>query len=223
MPVLHYVYDALCGWCFGFSPVVSELYEKYSDRIQFEVLSGGMVPPEFAQPFKAKAGFIASAYRQVEEYTGRHFGEPYLHYVFHPDECPWREESLTPAIALCLLKAAQPVAYEGVPGGAIYFAGQIQNLHMIEGRDLSDPETYKQLAESAGCDWSEFHEKLKSEEWNEAARYEMSLVRQLGISSFPAVLLQLSEDRFYLIGKGYTPFEDLEKRFLTVLSETVQS
>lgn len=223
MPVLHYVYDALCGWCFGFSPVVQKLYDKYSDRLAFDVLSGGMIPPESAQPFSAKAGFIASAYKQVEEYTGRSFGAPYLHYVFHPEECLWREESLTPAVALCLLKAAQPEPYENVPGGAVYFAGQIQNLHMIEGRDLSDPESYRQLAKSAGCDWTDFQKRMQSEEWIETARYEMSLVKQLGITGFPAVLLQLSEDSFYLIGRGFTPFEDLEQRFLKVLAGSGQN
>src|SRR6188768_1553004 len=125
MPVLHYIYDALCGWCFGFSPVVQTLYDKYQDKLQFDVLCGGMIPPECAQPFSAKAGFIASAYKQVEEFTGRHFGEAYLDFVFHPEKCPWKEESLTPAIVLNLLKAAQPAPYGDTPGGAVYFAGEI--------------------------------------------------------------------------------------------------
>jgi putative protein-disulfide isomerase len=219
MPVLHYIYDALCGWCFGFSPVVQQLYDKHKDKIEFDVLSGGMIPPEFAQPFAAKAGFIASAYKEVEEFTGREFGEKYLDYVFHPEKCPWKEESLTPAIALCLLKAAQPIPYDNVQGGAVYFAGEIQKLHMVGGKDLSDPESYRQLALEAGCDWNDFLAKMQSEEWIEAARYEFSLVRQLGISSFPAVVMQVSEDRFFLIGKGYTAFEELERRFLNVLEE----
>lgn len=102
-PTVLYLYDALCGWCFGFSPVMQQLQETWRDQVAFDVLSGGMVPPDFAQPIGAKAAYIAAAYKQVEEYTGVHFGAAYLHHIFHPAESPWVEESLTPAVALCLL------------------------------------------------------------------------------------------------------------------------
>lgn len=207
-----YIYDALCGWCYGFSPIMQQLHKQYSDRIAFDVLSGGMVPPEHAQPVRAKAGYIAQAYKTVEEYSGVKFGTPYLHHIFHPDESPWIEESLTPAMALCLLKAAQPKS-------AVQFASAIQNLHMQEGKDLSDGESYRSLAESQHLDADDFIRKLGEEEWQEEARYEFALVRQLGISGFPAVLLQTAADKFYLIAKGFTPYEDLSARVERVLAE----
>jgi putative protein-disulfide isomerase len=219
MPTLHYISDALCGWCYGFSPVVQKLFTAWAGRIDFDVLSGGMVPPEFARPIKEKASFIAGSYKTVEEYTGVRFGEPYLHHIFHPDESPWLEESLTPAIALCLLKAAQPYPLPDGKGGPVYFAAEIQKAHMLEGKDLSDPGTYRTMAESVGCDWEDFSKKLGSEEWRETAQYEMALVRQLGITSFPAVVVQMSEDKFYLIARGYTSYDDLSHRLEQVLAE----
>ena len=219
MLTLHYIYDALCGWCYGFSPVVQKLYEAYKDRLDFDVLSGGMIPPEFAQPITTKASFIAGAYKSVEEYTGVHFGEAYLRHIFHPEESTWMEESLTPAIALCLLKAAQPYPLPSGQGGAVYFAAAIQKAHMVAGRDLSDPETYRSLVASVGCDWDDFKKKLESEEWRETAQYEAALVKQLGITSFPAVVVQTSEDNFFLIARGYTPYEDLAHRLDQVLAE----
>ncbi len=220
MPTVHYIYDALCGWCYGFSPIVRKLYDAWKDRIGFDVLSGGMIPPDFAQPIKAKADFIAGSYKTVEEYTGIRFGEAYLHHIFHPDESPWREESLTPAVALCLLKAAQPFELPDGVGGAVYFAAAIQRAHMRDGKDLSDPETYRAMAESVGCDWDDFKKKLLSEEWQETAQYEFALVKQLGITSFPVVVVQLSEEKFYLIARGYTPYEDLAYRMEQVLAES---
>jgi len=38
---LIYYFDALCGWCFGFSPVISQLEKEFEDRLNFEVISGG--------------------------------------------------------------------------------------------------------------------------------------------------------------------------------------
>lgn len=178
----------------------------------FDVLSGGMIPPEHALPIKAKAAYIAGAYKTVEEYAGVQFGEAYLHHIFHPEDSGWIEESLTPATALCLLKAAQPK-------DTIDFTASIQKLHMAEGADLSNPDTYKRLAESAGCDWDDFKKKLESEEWKETAQYEFALIKQLGITSFPAVVVQMSAEKFYLIARGYTPYEDLVIRLENVLAE----
>jgi len=219
MPSIIYIYDALCGWCYGFTPVVQRLHDAYKGTLDFDVLSGGMVPPEHAQPIAVKAAYIAGAYKTVEEYTGVRFGEAYLEHIMHPEESPWMEESLTPAIALCLLKAAQPFAIPGGVGGAVYFASAIQRAHMVDGKDLSDRETYRPMAEGVGCDWKDFSNKMTSEEWKETAQYEWALVKQLGITGFPAVVVQVSEDKFHLIARGYTAYEDLVHRLERVLAE----
>jgi putative protein-disulfide isomerase len=219
-PTLLYIQDALCGWCYGFSPVVQKLYDEYKGRIEFDVLSGGMIPPEHAQPVKVKAAYVAEAYKTVEQYTGVKFGEAYLHHYLHPEESSWKEESLTPATALSLLKAAQPISTDGGKGGnAIAFSRAIQDLHMQEGKDLSDPQTYRSLASSNNLDPEEFMGRLKEEEWQEEARYEFAIVKQLGITGFPAIVLQTAPDKFYMLAKGYTPHEDLKVRVDRVLAE----
>ncbi|WP_315819016.1 hypothetical protein [Paraflavitalea speifideaquila] len=43
MITIYYCYDAYCGWCYGFSPVIKRIAEEYKDRVSFEVLSGGMI------------------------------------------------------------------------------------------------------------------------------------------------------------------------------------
>lgn len=211
-PTILYVQDALCGWCYTFSPVIERLYEQYKDRIVFDVLSGGMVPPEFAQPMTAKAAYVVQAFKTAEDYTGMKFGEPYVRQFLYPEESTWLEESLTPATALCLLKA-------GDTRNPIGFATAIQRLHMQEGKDLSIGETYRPLAESINLDADDFIRRLGEEEWQEEARYELALVKQLGITGFPAVLLQTAADKFYLIARGYTPYEDLSARLERVLTE----
>ena len=65
-PTIFYCYDAYCGWCYGFSPVIKRLAENYSDRVEFEVLSGGMIVPEQPVPISATAHYIDKAYPTVE-------------------------------------------------------------------------------------------------------------------------------------------------------------
>jgi putative protein-disulfide isomerase len=57
-PLLIYCYDAYCGWCYGFSPVMKKVEEAYKDRLQIEVLSGGMVLPEQPVHIGATAEYI---------------------------------------------------------------------------------------------------------------------------------------------------------------------
>jgi putative protein-disulfide isomerase len=211
-PTVLYIQDALCGWCFGFAQVMEKLHAAYGHAIEFTTLSGGMIPPEHKQPIAAKAAFISEAYKTIEEYTGVKFGDAYLQHIFNPDQSPWVEESLTPATALCLLKAAQKA-------DTIHFTSAIQKLHMVEGKDLSDGETYRPIVEGLNLDADDFIQRLGTEEWQEEARYEFALVRQLGITGFPAVVLQTAEDKFYLIARGYTPYEDLSARLERVMAE----
>ncbi len=51
---LIYVYDALCGWCYGFSPVMMQLHSKYKDSIDFQVVSGGMITGNRIGPIGAE-------------------------------------------------------------------------------------------------------------------------------------------------------------------------
>jgi len=42
-PTLIYCYDAYCGWCYGFSPVIKKIAEDYKDIFDIGVFCGGMM------------------------------------------------------------------------------------------------------------------------------------------------------------------------------------
>ncbi|HEY0356495.1 MAG TPA: hypothetical protein VGC29_09840, partial [Flavisolibacter sp.] len=84
--ILYYCYDAYCGWCYGFSPVISRIAREYEGKLGFEVLSGGMIMPEQPVHFAPMAKYIQGAYKRVEELTGIKFGEDFLWHVNHPEE-----------------------------------------------------------------------------------------------------------------------------------------
>lgn len=211
-PTIYYCYDAYCGWCYGFSPVIKQLAEEYKDRIFFDVLSGGMIMPEEPQHFAPLAKYIQTAYKQVEETTGIKFGEDFLWHVFHPDETDWYPDSTKSAIALCIFK-------EYYPEQAIAMASDLQYALNYEGRDLTDNEAYRHLLEKYHIPADSFYEKLKSEEYREKAYYEFALVKQLQVTGFPTVLMQVTDSKFYLLGRGFTDYETIKARIEKVLDE----
>lgn len=211
-PTIYYCYDAYCGWCYGFSKVISRIAAAFKDQIVFDVLSGGMILPEEPVHFAPMAKYIQTAYKRVEELTGARFGDDFLWHVFHPDETDWYPDSTKPAIALCIFK-------EYDPEKAVFMAGDLQYALNYEGRDLTDDEAYRHLLHRYHIPEEAFYTKLKSEEYREKAYYEFALVKQLQVTGFPAVLMQVSDSKFYLLASGYTDYETLKKRIENVLEE----
>lgn len=205
-----YVYDALCGWCYGFSKVIHNFYENHQSEFTFEVLSGGMMTGDRVGTINQVAPFIKTAYKTVEETTGIKFGEAYLK---HLERGTMILDSEKPAIALSVFKSY-------FPEKAIQFAHDLQDAMYFEGRDANENELYRYLAVNFGIDPDEFEAKLMQETFKDAALYDFSLAKQLQVTGFPAVLVQAGEAGFYLIAKGYTDIDTLELRMQNVLKET---
>jgi putative protein-disulfide isomerase len=214
-PTVYYCYDAYCGWCYGFSPVISKIAREYGEKLAFDVLSGGMILPEEPVHFAPMAKYIQTAHKRVEEMSGIKFGQDFLWHVFHPDETDWFPDSTKSAIALCIFK-------EYHPEQAVFMASDLQFALNYEGRDLTDDEAYRHLLEKYNIPADEFYTKLKSEEYREKAYYEFALVKQLQVSGFPCVLLQVTDSKFYLLTSGYTDYDTLKSRIDKVLDELLR-
>jgi putative protein-disulfide isomerase len=210
MNTVVYCYDAYCGWCYGFSPVIRRLAEEFSKKVFFEVLSGGMILNKKPISIAHSAAYIRGAYKTVEEYTGIQFGEDYLWHIYHPDQSDWFPDSEKPAIALCIFKELHP--HEQV-----FFAADLQYALHYEGRDLCDDEAYRSLLEKYQILPDLFYKKLHSEVFKKKAHEEFGLLRKLGITGYPTVLVQESEVRFHLLSRGYTAYDILHSRLNALL------
>jgi putative protein-disulfide isomerase len=211
-PLLIYCYDAYCGWCYGFSPVIKKIAAAYSNWVNVEVLSGGMLTGAHTMPIEKIGPYIQTAYKQVENLTGIEFGEDFLWHVFNYDKSDWVMNSEKPAIALSILKDIYPERQ-------IDFVSDLQYALNYEGRDLDDNEAYRHLLAMYNLQPDDFYAKLANKEYKEKAQYEFALCRQLKADSFPQVFLQVSDTKFYAIAKGYTAFEEVQARIDAVLKE----
>ena len=210
-PILIYCYDAYCGWCYGFSPVIKRLANEYKNQLESDVLSGGMILPEKPASIAQIAPFIQKAYKTVEETTGIKFGDDFLWHVFHYDDSDWYPHSEKPAVAMCIFK-------EYYPARAIEFAYDLQYALNFEGRDLTDNEAYRHLLEKYSIQSEVFYERLISEEYKEKAYYEFAIVKQLKVTGYPCVFIQTGELKFQLVARGYTDYETLKQRIDIVVN-----
>jgi len=202
-PVIYYCYDAYCGWCYGFSPVINRIWQEYREEYDFQVLSGGMIRPESPRHIGIMAPYIQTAYKTVESTTGVKFGQDFLWHIFNPDESDWFPDSLKPAIAMAVFR-------ENLPLLQVPFACDLQYALNYEGRDLCDDESYRHLLEKYELSADEFYKHMKSEQFHDLALYDFSLVQQLKVTGFPTMFMQVSDTKLYQLSRGYLDYESVK-------------
>jgi len=206
-PKIVYIYDALCGWCYGFSDVLSELYDNYKDTIDFDVLSGGLFVGERVGPINQVAGYIKKgAYKRVEETTGVMFGKAFIEGLDKEPEMIM--ESIWPAVALCIVKEEQP-------NKVFEFASILKKAFYHDNLNPVDSVGYGPLAAKIGLDADDFNKKMGEQQYKELAVQEFEAYRGMGINGFPALVLDL-EGQMMLLAQGYTPYDAIIERLQSV-------
>jgi putative protein-disulfide isomerase len=193
---LIYVYDALCVWCYGFTPVMQQLQEQFAGEAAFEILSGGMLLNDNHRPASIMYTYIKSTHTQVEETTGITFGPAFLEEYLQTEDIL---DSEKPGIALTVFKQYQPE-------NAISFAHDMQVSLNYDGKSLNDDKTYTEILEKYKIPASEFLDKMKQDTYLDETRQEFDMVKEWGITGFPVVILD-DEEKLYLIARGYMPKE----------------
>ncbi len=212
MKKIIYCYDALCGWCYGFSPVIEKIFNEYKNDFQFEVLSGGMVIGERIGPIGEVAPYIKQAYKQVEATSGVKFGDGFLTEL---DKGKAIFTSIPPAIAMSIFK--QNKANE-----QILFAGELQKMIYYEGVAPDNLQAYAAKAGQYGLDKQDFLSKMSNPDHKNLAVNEFQKVANLGVRGFPTVMAQINE-KYHVLNNGFISFEAMKKQIEQVLEQVSSS
>ncbi len=200
-PIFLYVFDPLCGWCYGFHPVLNRITEEYKDRFEFQVISGGMVRGDRVGPIGEVAPYIRNAYQTVEQRTGVKFGEGFLTGILEKGEAIFASEP--PAKAMIVLK-------QHVPTRQIAIANAIQEAIYDQGVEPALAISYAGVARKFGVDPQTMIAQMDSDLVHQFMEEEFETSAQLGVQGFPTVFLLTQTHRF-LLARGYVPYEDLEQ------------
>lgn len=205
-PKVLYIYDPMCGWCYGFSNVIDLIKTKYSTYFNFEIYSGGMIIGNSVKPAYEMSSYILNAYKRVEYMTGVKFGEKYLD-IFK--EGSYILNSETACIALTAIKEIKPeLAFE--------FAKEIQYAHFFEGQSLNAFITFENIANKLGVNLIDFNNIWTNKFVSNKTYEEFDFVKKLGVQGFPALLL-FSKGQYYSIASGFTTFNQLDNIFQSIL------
>jgi putative protein-disulfide isomerase len=194
-----YVYDALCGWCYGFSPVMKQLMEEHGHQIQLEVISGGLRIDDRVGTINEVAPYIKTAYRDVEKAAGVKFGEGFIKGPLASGNV--RMNSLPPARALAIFR-------QKFPEQSLTFAARLHEGIYGEGIATEDLHHYARFAAELGytdTNFSLLMEDPVSEQW---ARKDFERAAMLGVRGYPAVLKE-ENGRWVMVVNGFVPYPRL--------------
>ena len=195
-PRLIYVYDALCGWCFGFSPTMKQLKNHYGEKLDYTIISGGLRLPPNTGPIGVVAPYIKTAYKDVENACGVKFGDRFVNGTLAEDTMVMN--SLPPAIALCIMK-------ERYPDKAFEFGSLLHDMIYVDGNGTEDYSIYGKYAARLGYDEKEFNSKMNDPHYLKLAQMDFEAAQQLGATSFPTVLIE-KQGEVTVLFRGYLPF-----------------
>lgn len=207
-PQIIYVYDALCGWCYGFSSVMDQVYAKYNNGVDFEVISGGLVTDDRIGPIGDVAPYIQDAYKDVEETTGVTFGPEFLRKL---EEGTMMFTSLPAAVAMTVFKMYQPEK-------SVEYASAMQNAIYFEGMPPAPYDGYAILASTFGIDEEAFLKQMNNPMIQQEAYAEFTIAYDLGVTGFPAVFLRNGKD-IYKVSAGYTDLNSITTRIDELLAK----
>ena len=213
MGQLYYCYDALCGWCYGFSPVITEFARRHRE-VPVQVVSGGMITGERIGPIGEVAGYIKQAYRVVEDRCGVEFGQSFLQNILEEGSAVFT--SVPAAVAMAVFQDQQPER-------ALEYAAALQRAIYYDGIEPLDRAAYADRAAALGTDRADFLAKMDDPAFLTKAETDFALSQRFGVTGFPTLVYESVSGELYALARGYLPLQNLEANWRALQSSMTSS
>ena len=190
-PDLHYIYDPLCGWCYGAKPLI----EAARGILPVVAHGGGMMTGAHRRPVTAQLrDYVMPHDQRIAELTGQPFGEAYFEGLLRDTTAVFDSEPPTGAI----------LAAEQVAGRGLELLGRLQTAHYVEGRRIADENVLLALAADIGLDAQAFKAAFITAPGGLTQAHfkdSRALLARVGGQGFPTAVLEQS-GRYQVIDLG---------------------
>lgn len=207
-----YVQDALCGWCYGFSPVIDKIREQYGGRLLLTPVHGGLWPGSKARRMDhALVSHLRTGMPSVTAATGQVFGEAFREKVVNNSQFVYDTE---PAARAAI------VVRDLSPEHELDFIKDIQLDFFLHGHDPTRSETFLPIVARYGIATDEFMARYESVQAVEDTRREFAQSAVWGVTVFPTLLYRRN-GRVSQISSGSCSLDHLVK-FLEPVLENIK-
>ena len=197
-PALQMVYfaDPMCSWCYGFSPVIAALAERFENRLPLRMVMGGLRAGNTAPMTAEDRSYIRNAWTRVGAATGQPFDMTF----FDRESFTYDTEPACRALV---------TARRLLPRLALAFMARAQRAFYAENRDMTAADEIAAVAEETGFDRQQFRAAFAAAETANETFRDFLTAQELGIRGFPTLIAGSEGKGYALLTNGYRPLDDL--------------
>jgi putative protein-disulfide isomerase len=192
----------MCSWCYGIAPELEALKAHYKDELDYEIVMGGLRPYN-TQTMSDLKDFLMEHWEEVEHRSGQKFNTD----ILSSTSITYDTEPPSRAVAIVRSMDASK---------AFDFFHACQKAFYYDNLNMHDVSSYEATIKAIGLDYESFKSNFESAEWKTKIKEDFERAGQLGVRSFPTILLEKDNQR-YVISQGYSKKEDMVKRIHKVL------
>jgi putative protein-disulfide isomerase len=193
---LVYIADPMCSWCYGFSPIIAAIAERFEERMPLKLVMGGLRAGNTAPMRPEDKDYIKGAWTRVNAASA----QPFNFAFFDREGFVYDTEPACRAVV---------TARRLQPHMALPFKGRISQAFYAENRDMTSTDEIVKVAEEAGFEREKFAQAFLDPETRNETFRDFLTAQQLGIHGFPTLIAGSDEEGYALITNGYQPAENL--------------
>lgn len=174
-PTLYYCHDPMCSYCYAFEDTWAQLRRSLPSDLRVDYLVGGLASDsEEAMPQDMQLKL-----QEVWRHIHNSFGKPF-NFDFWTLQQPRR--ATYDACRAALVARRYNIEQKMIEA--------IQQAYYLGAKNPSNLDTLADCSQAVGLDRSQFLQQMSSDELNEKLRTDIGMSRQLGLNSFPSLLLE---------------------------------
>jgi len=180
-----------------------EIVEAQEGQLELEIVMGGLRPYNLETMTDLKS-FLTHHWEDVHRASGQKFNYGIL------DRSDLKYDTEPPCRATVVVRAMNA-------SKELEFFKAVQKGFYFDNLDLNQAESYHGILKELELDVDEFNKRFVSEKYKELVKEDFGRAGQLGVSSFPTVLVEI-DGELSVVARGFAKAEQVNeviKRKLT--------
>lgn len=193
----HFLYfaDPMCSWCYGFSPVIGELAQRFAGRLDVKLVMGGLRAGNTRPMRPQDHDYIRGAWTRVREASG----QPFDFSFFERDGFVYDTEPACRAVVT--VRRLQP-------DKTLSYMATVQHAFYGRNQDVTDTDVLAELAKGS-IDGAAFTQEFLAPDTRNETFRDFLTAQQAGVQGFPCLLAGNEAEGYAQVTNGFRPIDGL--------------
>ena len=195
-PHLIYFADPMCSWCWGFSPVIAAIGNRFGSALPIRLIMGGLRPGTKEPMTEAAKAAVREHWVHVQEASG----QPFDFAFFERESFIYDTEPASRAVV---------VARRRSMADGLAMLRSLQEAFYAGNRDVTALEELASIATALGFEPLSFCESFASQEVKDETSSDYAISQGAGIKGFPALVVGRGGNPYTLVTQGFQPADSI--------------